>query len=186
MTAIDFASHLAELEPECTTQEALDLFDQLPAVRADDILGDWVGRELRTGHPMDGLLAASGWYGKRFDDVEHVHPLVFRRPNGTLWFGEPCTMPMGIAGRVDPKRIDTIRQMLAGLVPTLMKTNTHRARLRNVEYRGVTSAAMIYDHLPIIDLFRKVDEDTLLGVMDRRSMTQPYFFILARAQLAGS
>ena len=42
---------------------------------------------------------------------------------------------------------------------------------------GKVSAAMIYDHLPIIDIFRRVDEDTLLGVMDMRGLADPYFFI---------
>jgi hypothetical protein len=28
------------------------------------------GTDLATGHPMDGLLEASGWYGKQFDDVD--------------------------------------------------------------------------------------------------------------------
>lgn len=37
---------------------------------------------------------------------------------------------------------------------------------------------MVYDHLPIIDVFRRVDEHTLLGVMDQRDAPQPYFFTL--------
>ena len=36
---------------------------------------------------------------------------------------------------------------------------------------------MSYDHLPIIDLFRRVDERTLLGCMDLRG-APPYFFVL--------
>jgi len=39
---------------------------------------------------------------------------------------------------------------------------------------------MIYDHLPIMDLFRKVDDNTLLGVMDLKGMQQPFFFVLYR------
>lgn len=58
-------------------------------------------------------------------------------------------------------------------------TRKPRARLRDVEHRGVVSAAMVYDHLPIIDHFRAVDDDTLLGVMDMRG-APPYFFILSR------
>jgi hypothetical protein len=50
-----------------------------------------------------------------------------------------------------------------------------------VEHRGTLTAAMIYDHLPIIDYFRRVDEDALLGVTDLRDLPEPYFFILARA-----
>jgi hypothetical protein len=49
-----------------------------------------------------------------------------------------------------------------------------------VEHRGVASAAMLYDHLPIVDIFRRLDEHTLLGVMDARGISQPFFFILRR------
>ena len=51
----------------CTTDQALEFFDELPAVAAQEITGRWRGSELATGHPLDGLLAASGWYGKQFD-----------------------------------------------------------------------------------------------------------------------
>jgi Domain of unknown function (DUF4334) len=39
---------------------------------------------------------------------------------------------------------------------------------------------MIYDHVPVIDVFRRVDEHTLLGVVDQRDVDQPYFFVLQR------
>jgi Domain of unknown function (DUF4334) len=39
---------------------------------------------------------------------------------------------------------------------------------------------MIYDSLPINDIFRKVDDDTVLGAMDLRLTPQPFFFILRR------
>ena len=41
-------------------------------------------------------------------------------------------------------------------------THHPQARLRVVEHRGVSSAAMLYDHLPIIDVFRRLDAHTLL------------------------
>jgi len=59
-----------------------------------------------------------------------------------------------------------------------LRTKHPRARLRAVEFRGKVSAAMVYDHLPIIDVFRRVDEHTLLGVMDQRGAPKPYFFTL--------
>jgi hypothetical protein len=49
-----------------------------------------------------------------------------------------------------------------------------------MEHRGMTSATMIYDHWPILDTFRRVNHDTLLGVMDLRGMAQPFFFVLRR------
>mgnify|MGYP006137890921 CR=1 FL=1 len=67
------AAYLQSLERGCTAAQAWELFDSLPAVRAEDVTGRWRGRELPTGHPMDGLLEVTGWYGKQFDDADHVH-----------------------------------------------------------------------------------------------------------------
>ena len=36
------------------------------------MIGTWHGAEMPTGHPLDGLLAASGWWGKQFVDGETV------------------------------------------------------------------------------------------------------------------
>ena len=49
-----------------------------------------------------------------------------------------------------------------------------------LEHRGVVSATMIYDALPICDVFRKVDDDTVLGLMDYRAFDKPFFFVLRR------
>ncbi|MEZ4453169.1 MAG: DUF4334 domain-containing protein [Nannocystaceae bacterium] len=59
-----------------------------------------------------------------------------------------------------------------------------KASLRSVTYRGVTTATMIYDRHPIFDHFRRVDDDTILGVMDRKGDAFPLFFYLRRAPAA--
>lgn len=170
---------LATLEPSCTTAEALALFDALPSVRAEQITGRWAGRELGTGHRLDGALAASGWHGKRFDSMEDVFPLVFSTTDGRTFTADPRRIPLGLTGKVPASTIARARPLLSALKPALGTTRP-RARLRNLEYRGVVTAAMIYDHLPIIDVFRLVDEVTLLGAMDWRDDPQPYFFVLAK------
>ena len=48
-----------------------------------------------------------------------------------------------------------------------------------MESRGVLTAIMLYDHLPIADSFRRVDGSTLLGLMDLRGAA-PFFFVLER------
>jgi hypothetical protein len=48
------------------------------------------------------------------------------------------------------------------------------------EYRGKNSATMIYDQLPINDVFRKLDGDTVLSVMDNKIVKDPFFFKLTR------
>lgn len=159
---------LSSLEPACSLDDALALFDALEPVRCEDLTGRWRGRELATGHPMDGLLSATGWYGKRFDRVDAVHPLLYRTPAGEIVSVDPRRAPLS----GDPAH--------PGIEDPATHTDKPRARLRAIEYRGVVTAAMVYDHLPIIDAFRRVDDDTLLGAMDLRSVPAPYLFVLAR------
>jgi len=60
-------------------------------------------------------------------------------------------------------------------------TKRSKARIRMIEHRGIVSAAMIYDQLGICDVFRKLDENTVLGVMDLKGEHQlGYFFVLER------
>lgn len=171
------SQRLASLEPACSIDQALALYDDLTAVRAQDLTGRWRGRELRTGHPMDGLLEASGWYGKQFDGVDEVHPLLFRVGEEIVSL-DPRRIPLGLADRI-PAAVVSRGRALMRFGQRALRTRKHRARLRDVEFRGVLSAAMVYDHLPIIDVFRQVDEDTLMGVMDLRG-APPYCFILHR------
>jgi len=178
MADLDAAARLTELQAGCTPDDALALFDALPTVRSVDLTGRWTGSELRTGHPMDGLLTASGWYGKQFDSTEDVHPLLFSA-DGEVFAVEPRKLPVAVADRIPLPVMERVRRALPVLRPVL-RTRKPRARLRDVEFRGKVSAAMIYDHLPIIDVFRRVDEDTLLGAMDQRGAEQLYFFVLRR------
>ena len=39
---------------------------------------------------------------------------------------------------------------------------------------------MIYDQLPINDVFRLLGDDRVLGAMDLRGSAKPYFFVLRR------
>ena len=55
------------------------------------------------------------------------------------------------------------------------------ARLRTVTWRGVATAALLYDALPVVDVFRGIDDGVLLGVMDLRGLDAPFFFVLEKA-----
>lgn len=172
---------LARLQADgCTPEQAWALFDRLPVAAVDEIVtGRWQGSEIRTGHPFDGVLGASGWYGKQFDDANSVHPLLFSDTEGKIFAVDPRRVPLSLTGKVPLPGVRAIRKSLR-YTGIALRTQRYTARLRAVEYRGVLSAAMVYDHLPIIDHFRRVDADTLFGVMDMRGMTEPYFFILRR------
>src|SRR5689334_11606680 len=143
----DHADRLSRLMAGGTAEEVFALFDELPPVRAAEMTGRWRGSELPTGHPLDGLLTASGWYGKQFDGPESVHPLLFSHGGG-VFSAEPRRLRFGLSGRLPLRLVRAGRAALALLEP-LLRTTAPRARLRDLDYRGTTSAAMIYDHLPI-------------------------------------
>ncbi|MEL6382734.1 MAG: DUF4334 domain-containing protein, partial [Cyanobacteria bacterium J06626_18] len=48
------------------------------------------------------------------------------------------------------------------------------------------SATMVYDYLPINDTFRKIDDNTVLGIMDLKNSPQPFFFTLKRTKDYGN
>jgi hypothetical protein len=174
------AERLAELEPAAPRADVLAFYDSLPAVTPEEMLGEWKGGEIATGHLYDGLLGPSGWWGKRFRSVDAVDPLIFER-RGKRFAGNPGLMPLGLIERFPALAKSRPSAALFRLFSPLMRTSKPRARLRPLTYRGVTSAAMIYDQLPIADCFRAVDRDTLIGAMDIRGFDQPYFFTLRRS-----
>ncbi|MDY6995889.1 MAG: DUF4334 domain-containing protein [Actinomycetota bacterium] len=165
-----------------TTDAALALFDSLPTVELDAMLGTWRGAEVPTAHPLDGMLAASGWWGKRFSDTETVDPLLFPTADGSaLWALNPAPAfgGLGLVTKVPALKRTNFAAAITRSRPVLAARGP-KARLRTTRFRDVDTATMIYDQLPINDVFRRVDDDTLLGAMDLRGITKPYFFVLHR------
>jgi Domain of unknown function (DUF4334)/GXWXG protein len=174
------SQRLHDLESGTTTEAALAFFDSLPPVETAAMIGSWRGKGVETGHPMDGLLERFGWHGKRFTGPDGAHPLVFDKTKGGVFSVNPAVIPVGFVLR----HADLFRHPMAGRLfrafGVVLRTDQPKARLRMTEYRGVVSATMIYDSKPINDIFRKVDDDTILGVMDLRFTPQPFFFVLRR------
>ena len=57
------------------------------------------------------------------------------------------------------------------------------ASLWDVEFRGEVTATMIYDGQPVLDHFKAVDADMLLGVMNGKGVRHQgrhYYFLLER------
>jgi hypothetical protein len=164
--------------------EALARFDALPPVEPTVLRGVWRGRGLPTGHPLDGLLEALGWYGKAFASDEEVHPLLFDAgPRGILAV-EPAWLPASLPLRL-PRlaRSAASRRAFRAALP-LLAARRPGARLARLPFRGMTSAAMIYHSQPITDHFRAIDPARLLGVMERTGMAAPYVILLERTDLA--
>jgi hypothetical protein len=74
---------------------------------------------------------------------------------------------------------------VAKRVLLLRRAQEPRARLRMIEYRGVVTEPCLYDALPINDQFRKIGDNTLLGVMDLWGATARFVFLLRRTGSAG-
>jgi hypothetical protein len=164
---------------EATTEQALALFDSLEPVDLPFMFDRWRGSGLHTGHPLDGFLEATNWYGKEFVDADCVHPLLFSDGNGNIFKIKPNLALMRLSVRSPLLKSQALLPMLRLTTP-LFQTQQSQARLRMVEYRDRVSATMIYDCLPINDIFRRVDENTLLGLMDFKGVPQPFFFVLRR------
>jgi hypothetical protein len=161
-----------------TTAKALDFFDSLAPVPLDFMIGRWRGSGFHTGHLLDGMLEVLGWYGKRFVDAETVDPLLFG-DEGRLVAVNPARVPLATVTRLRLKPSPLLR-VLFNIIRPLLVTSAPCARLRMTEYRGKTGATMIYDAHPINDVFRRIDDNTLLGLMDYREFAAPFFFILER------
>ncbi|MFJ4840989.1 DUF4334 domain-containing protein [Streptomyces sp. NPDC088746] len=132
--------------------EELDaVWAALPAVRVEEILGEWKGGEFETGHPLNGMLQKAGWYGKTFLSAGDAKPLMMRGEDGRLYS-------------------DT-------------ELGKGEASLWMVEFRGESTATMVYDGQPVFDHFKAVDDRTLMGVMNRKGVGPDgpfYYFFLDR------
>lgn len=179
-------AELSRLEQGGTLADALTLYDSLAPVSVATMVGAWRGAGIPTGGPFDGLLENLGWHGKRFDSAESVDPLVFRGVRDRLVSVDPGRVPLGVAARHGQRFTGRATGVAFRMLLPLLSTRRPRARLRPVEYRGVVSTAMVYDQLPIIDAFRRVDDDTMVGAMDLRGLPEPYLFTLRRVPLSSA
>ena len=166
-----------------TPDQAMALFDALEPVDLMFMRGRWQGRGFDTGHAMDGMLENFNWYGKEFLDEEQVKPLLHKGWGGRLYSIHPGRLPLELALKLPFAKATFMRHLFHLMQPCLC-TRQYRARLRMIEHRDFTTAAMVYDDLPIIDFFRKLDDDHLLGVMDLRG-SAPFFFRLLREPVTG-
>lgn len=164
------------LSGKTTTKNAITLFDQLEPVDLTFMIGRWKGSEFRTGHRMDGLLEICGWYGKFFVNSETVHPLLFYTLDHQQLFAvNPDWIPMWLTF---PK-VKILKQIIY-FSKLILQTKKAKAHLKMTEYRGKTSATMVYTSKPIQDHFKKIDENMVMGLMDLKGEPKPYFFILER------
>jgi hypothetical protein len=162
-------------------EHALELFDSLEPVDIQFMIGRWQGEGYPTDHPLDGLLETFHWYGKEFESGEDVHPLLFSNRSGNLIRINPGFMKPAftLVEHMSKLKSKTAGKLFQLLMP-IFSTSKSRARLRMMGYRGKSSATMVYDQLPVNDVFRRLDDNTVLGIMDNKGIKDPFFFKLTR------
>jgi hypothetical protein len=181
----DAGERLRALARGATTEDVVAFFDELPPVRVAEMTGVWRGSGLPTGHRLDGLLERFGWYGKRVDGPDGVHPLLVDGGRRGVLSVNPALVPLSLVVRYAPLLRNPVAAGLFRLLRGVVRTREPRARLRMTEYRGVVSATLCYDALPVHDVFRRVDGDTVLGLMDLRGSDRPFAFVLRRGAAGG-
>lgn len=160
-------------DKKITTEDAFEIFDGLEPATLDFMIGRWKGSSVLSGHPLDGQLEHTGWYGKLFLNTEEVHPLLYYTNDRTAIYS---ANPTGLHTQTE--------DVEGGSTQRHEQTKEGKARLRNTVYRGRVSATMIYDERPILDIFVKIDEVTVLGVMDAKGDAGSFFFLLERDDLS--
>ena len=160
--------------------DVLAFADRLPGIGVAAMTGRWRGAELPTGSPLDGLLTAHRWWGKEVVDDDTVHPLLFPDRAGRPRPVEPAIAPLTLLRRAPALARSRPARLAFTSVRPLLTTRRPTARLRPVVHRGVPTAALVYDRLPVVDVFRRVGADTLLGLMDLRGLPDPFAFLLER------
>lgn len=123
---------------------------------------------LDTVRPEDILGA---WKGGEFDTG---HPL-----NGMLpkagWYGKT------FHSLRDAKPL--ICRNSAGELYSDLELGKGEASLWTVEFRGESTATMVYDGRPVLDHFKRVDDTTLMGIMNGKDVPADgpfYYFHLER------
>lgn len=161
-----------------STHSAIWRFDGLRPVTAEDLLGHWLGSELPTDHPLDGILTALGWHGKAFFVPDAAHPLLFGDGAGGVTPLDPVRLPVRLALRLPWLARSRLARRLFSGIRRLAVSDPPAAHIEVLPFHGKSSAAMVYDRLPVTDHFRRIDERRLLGLMEMPGMERPFFFML--------
>lgn len=112
--------------------------------------------------PVSVEFMLGSWKGGKFDGGTEPDPI--------NWYG---------------KRFDSAKHAEPLMVRTAdgsvqPYTALGAAQLRMVEFGGKVSASLIYDKQPIMDYFRKIDDNRVIGLGDIKGKPTDFFFHLTR------
>lgn len=157
-------------------QQALEQFLPLPPLHPCELSGLWQGRGVPTGHPFDGVLENLGWFGKRFNPDLRADALLFHAGRRKLRAIDPKWVPLHLALRFHAFGRTPLAAVLFARLQRFFQAKGPVASINTVAFEGVESAAMIYDDQPIVDHFRRINDDRLMGLMAMRDDDRFYLF----------
>lgn len=109
---------------------------------------------------IDDMLGT--WHGGKFDGGTTPDPI--------QWYGKRFNS----AAHVDPM----LCRKSDGSIYAW--ENWGEAQLREVAFGGKVQACLIYDKLPLMDYFRKVTDEIVIGLADAKGKPLDFFFWLER------
>ena len=168
-------------------EQVKEWFASLEPVRPEDMIGLWEGDGHPSGHPLDGVLENLHWFGKRFHPDMRADALLFEGETADrLVAVDPVFFPIKVVTKLGGiGRSARVRNLFSHIRPRVRaKGTTARLELRMDD--GAMTAAMVYDKQPIIDYFRKVDQDQVAGMMVVEGDERRFFFRLTRVEGSGN
>lgn len=161
-------------------QTALEAFRSLPSIEPRDLVGLWRGRGIPSGHPFDGVLENLGWFGKRFTPDMRADALLFHASEQRPVAIDPKWIPLRLALRFHGVGRTHVARNMFSYLQRRLRARGPVASLKTMVFGGVESAAMVYDHQPIVDHLRRIDERRVMGAMTISGDARIYFFELER------
>jgi hypothetical protein len=114
--------------------------------------------------PISAEFMLGTWKGGRFDGGSSPDPI--------SWYGKRFVS----AQHVEP----LLCRAADGSIYSYDKLGL--AQLREVSFNGKVSASLIYDQQPIMDYFRKVTQNVVVGLGDIKGKPTDFFFHLTRVK----
>jgi hypothetical protein len=172
--------------PLSEQQKVLEEFQRLPPIDPREMIGLWEGRGIPANHPFDGVLENLGWFGKQFTSDSRADALLFRSDEHKLISIDPARIPLRLALRFHKLGRTRAARIVFPYLQRVFMAKGPVASLETTLFQGVASAAMAYDSHPIVDHFRRIDENRIMGAMTIRGYDRIYFFELARHERPSS
>ncbi|MCJ8499767.1 DUF4334 domain-containing protein [Desulfatitalea alkaliphila] len=155
MAAAPASSEQTGAPAEAAT-ELFAMIDSREAYTTDQILPLYDALE-----PVDIDFMIGTWKGGKFDGGNSPDPI--------NWYGKRFTSTEDVDPLLARKPDGTVYSW----------DGWGMARLREVKFRGKVSATLIYNQRPIMDYFRKLDDQTVIGFGEPKGFP-PFFFYLVR------